>query len=183
MKTVRRFALAGFLFGIFFISGTSTPHAAGQPLATPAAVPRPPVDPAAGPALEAPAREAPNPFGRQNYFMPTMMGSGVGMTPAISVQLARQYAKAIKEEDKKDIRKKLSDTLSKEFEQLAQQQQNELDVLEKQVANLKTILKKRKDSKDTIVDRRLEQLIQEAEGLGWGSPSPPRPSEYAPQPK
>jgi hypothetical protein len=90
-----------------------------------------------------------------------------------SAQLAQQYAKASKEDEKKELRQKLADSLHKEFDQLAQKQQADLDELEKQVASLKTVLKKRKESKESIVERRIEQLIQEAEGLGWGSSTHP----------
>jgi hypothetical protein len=164
MNTVRTFAFAAIFLGIFFISGRSVPHAAGQapPRTTPLA----------------PPGQAPIGSGTpENHVGQNASFYGVwGMAPAMasnrtqSVQLARQFAKATKEDEKKEIRKKLADVLDNEFEQLAQQQQTEIDDLEKQVANLKAILKKRKDSKVTIVDRRLEQLIQEAEGLGWGTP-------------
>jgi len=63
---------------------------------------------------------------------------------------------------------------------VAQSQQAELEELEKHVADLKALLKKRKDSRETIVERRLEQLIQEAEGLGWGSSKHPEPSPFYP---
>jgi hypothetical protein len=88
-----------------------------------------------------------------------------------SVKLAKQYAKAEKEDEKKDIRKKLADVLGEQFDLQMKQQQKELEDLEKQVANLKTMLKKRVDAKSAIVDRRIDQLAQEAEGLGWSGPN------------
>jgi uncharacterized protein YlxW (UPF0749 family) len=96
-----------------------------------------------------------------------------------SAQLAQQYVKATKEEDKKDIRKKLVDALNLQFDQHIQHQQKELEDLEKQIADLKAVLKKRLDAKTTIVERRIDQLLQEADGLGWTSPGTPRPV-YAP---
>jgi hypothetical protein len=90
-------------------------------------------------------------------------------------QLAREYVKADKEDAKKDIRKKLTDSLAKQFDQHLSQQQKELDDLEKQIANLKDVVKKRQAAKNDIVERRLEQLIREAEGLGWTAPGSPRP--------
>jgi hypothetical protein len=104
-----------------------------------------------------------------------------------SGQLAHQYAVAEKADEKRDIRKKLSDALSQEFDQHIKEQQKELEDLDKQIANLRSILKKRLDAKATIVERRTEQLIQEAEGLGWTVPRSGR-SDYgqnalfAPQP-
>ena len=90
-----------------------------------------------------------------------------------AADLARQYVKAEKDETKKEIRKKLSDLFSQQFDSHAEQQQKELDDLEKEIARLKSLLKKRQDAKSTIVDRRMEQLIQEAEGLGWTAPHNP----------
>ena len=90
-----------------------------------------------------------------------------------AVQLAQQYAKAAKEDEKKEIRKKLTEVLSQQFDQRLQQQQKEVDDLEKQIASLKDVLKKRTAAKATIVDRRIENLVQEAEGLGWNNPSSP----------
>ena len=90
---------------------------------------------------------------------------------AESARLAKQYAKSEKEEEKKEIRKKLGEVLGQQFDLHLQEQQKELDELEKQIADLKALLKKRKDSRTTIIDRRLEQIIQDAEGLGWHSPA------------
>jgi flagellar motility protein MotE (MotC chaperone) len=88
-----------------------------------------------------------------------------------SARLAKQYAKSEKEEEKKEIRKKLGELLGQQFDLHLQEQQKELDELERQITDLKALLKKRKDSRTTIIDRRLEQLIQDAEGLGWHSPA------------
>jgi methionine-rich copper-binding protein CopC len=97
------------------------------------------------------------------------------------VQLAHQYVAAEKPEDKKDLRKKLSDELSKEFDAHIKRQQKELEDLEKQIANLRKVLAKRLEAKGTIVERRAEQLIQDAEGLGWNAPSSPRGAYGQPQ--
>jgi hypothetical protein len=98
-------------------------------------------------------------------------------------RLAQQYAKATKEDEKRDVKKKLNDLLGQQFDQLAVQQKKQLTDLEKQVADLKTVLEKRHDNRDSIIERRLDQLIKEAEGLGWSNP--PAKSQgtpyYAPQ--
>src|SRR5579871_6273710 len=96
-------------------------------------------------------------------------------SPHQAAQLAQQYAKATKEDEKKEIRKKLTDLLSQQFDQRLQQQQKEVNDLEKQIASLKEVLKKRTAAKATIVERRIDQLVQEAEGLGWNNPSSPHP--------
>ena len=85
-------------------------------------------------------------------------------------RLARQYVQATKDDEKKDARKKLQDTLGRQFDDQAVRQKKELEDLEKRVADLRTLLQKRHDARDTIIDRRLEQVLREAEGLGWGTP-------------
>jgi molecular chaperone DnaK (HSP70) len=90
-----------------------------------------------------------------------------------AADLARQYIKAEKESEKKEIRRKLTDTLNELFDEHIQQQQKELEELDKQIAELRAVLKKRASAKTTIVDRRIEQLIQDADGLGWTAPGAP----------
>jgi uncharacterized protein HemX len=102
------------------------------------------------------------------YVQRTPYGAG-------DAQLAKDYVKAEKEDAKKEIRKKLTESLAKQFDQHLQQQQKELDDLEKQIATLKDVVKKRQAAKNEIVERRLEQLIRDAEGLGWNAPGSPRP--------
>ena len=89
---------------------------------------------------------------------------------ADSAQLAQQYVKAEKESEKSDLRKKLQDSLNKQFDMHIDQQQKELKELEKQIAHLRSVLEKRQESKESIVKRRMDQLIHEAEGLGWNAP-------------
>src|SRR5262249_8303304 len=91
-------------------------------------------------------------------------------THADSAQLAKQYVDSKKEDERREIRKKLTDVLTQQFDQQIQQQQKELEDLEKQIASLRAVLKKRVDAKSAIVERRFEQLIQDAEGLGWNAP-------------
>lgn len=88
-------------------------------------------------------------------------------------QLAKQYVEAMKEEEKREIRKRLAEMLSQQFDGHVKQQQKELEELEKQIASLKKVLQRRLDAKSTIVERRLEQLIHDAEGLGWNAPTSP----------
>jgi len=92
-----------------------------------------------------------------------------------ATQLAQQYVKAEKEEQKREIRKKLTDLLNQQFEQQSQRQQRELEELEKQIAKLRATLRKRLEAKSTIIERRIDQLIQDAEGLGWNAPASPQP--------
>ena len=114
--------------------------------------------------------------GQPNYVIQELAPGGPGFfvpgSQDQSSQLVDDYVKA-KEEDRKEIRKKLADALGKQFDAHMEQQQKELAALEKQINELKNIMKKRQEAKTTIIDRRMDQLIQDAEGLGWTAPGSP----------
>jgi hypothetical protein len=85
--------------------------------------------------------------------------------------LAAQYGAAKEDADKEKVRAKLRDVLDKQFEVHHQRREEELAKLEARVRSLRELLTKRKDQRQSIVDRRLEQLLRDAEGLGWSGPS------------
>jgi predicted RNase H-like nuclease (RuvC/YqgF family) len=99
-------------------------------------------------------------------------------------ELALKYAKSDKEEEKKDLRRKLADALSQQFDLHMQQQQKELEELEKQIADLRSLIRKRQDAKSSIVERRIDQLAQDAQGMGWttGTPHWWSAGDFGPQP-
>lgn len=109
-----------------------------------------------------------------SYFQGMRPAGHPDQLQARIAQLAQQFVKETNVDKKKEIRGKLTEALGQQFDQRIQQQQKELEELEKQVASLKAVLKKRLDAKPAIVDRRIEQLLQEAEGLGWNAPGSPR---------
>jgi hypothetical protein len=84
--------------------------------------------------------------------------------------LLADYGRTDKEGDRAAIKKKLTASLEKLFD--AQQKRREIEVarIEEQLKNLRLLIKKRTESKEKIIDRRLDQLLQDAEGLGWSSP-------------
>jgi hypothetical protein len=147
---------------------------AQQPVVGQTAPAPPATEAAAYPLTPQAFPDAPTPPGAPSAYS---LQLGQGFVPAARnssnqiSQLAQQYAKATKDEDKKELRKKLSEALGKQFDQLAERQKKELQDLEKQVADLKTLLNKRRDNRESIIDRRLEQVLQDAEGLGWSTPS------------
>ena len=85
-------------------------------------------------------------------------------------KLAEEYANAKGEDEKSEARKKLTDLLGRQFDEHIKRQQKELKELEKQIMTLRSLIKKRVDAKSSIVDRRIDQLLLDAEGLGWGTP-------------
>jgi mevalonate kinase len=95
-----------------------------------------------------------------------------------AAQLAQKYVKSEKADEKQEIMKKLKDAVSQQFDQHLQQQQKELKDLEQEIANLRAALKKREDAKSAIVDRRIDTLVHDAEGLGWSGPSHSRPGSF-----
>jgi hypothetical protein len=86
-----------------------------------------------------------------------------------SSQLAKQYITTEKSDEKQNIRKQLADVLNQQFDMHMRQQEKELAALEKEIADLRSLMKKRQDAKAAIVDRRIDQVIQDAEGLGWNA--------------
>jgi hypothetical protein len=83
-----------------------------------------------------------------------------------SAELVKQLAKA--EGDKKDkIKDQLTETLGKQFDARQKRHDDEIKALEDQVKKLKELVKKRQNNRREIISQRLEQLVREAEGLGW----------------
>jgi septal ring factor EnvC (AmiA/AmiB activator) len=108
-------------------------------------------------------------------FAPLVAWSQQARSQNRSSELAKEYVKAEKESEKREIRQKMTDALNEQFDEHMKQQEAELAELEKQIADLRAVLKKRSSAKGTIVDQRIEQLIREADGLGWTAPGNPNP--------
>jgi hypothetical protein len=90
-----------------------------------------------------------------------------------AAELVQQLVKTNNDDEKGKIREKLTEVLNQVFDEHIQQQQKELEELEKQIANLRTLMKKRTAAKNDIVERRIEQMIEDAKGLGWSTPGSP----------
>jgi hypothetical protein len=141
MKSIRTYALS--------LAGILAGAAVVAQTPTPPAPPAPPTAPALA--------------GWEDYYRQSQSG--------VSAQrLAQKYIKTEKVEEKQELRKKLTDIVGQQFDTRLQQQQKELNDLEKQIANLRAVMKKRQDNKTAIVERRIDQLIQDADGMGWSNP-------------
>jgi len=88
-----------------------------------------------------------------------------------SAELLSRYAATEDAAQQKEIKAKLRTALEDQFRVQLKRQQIELARIEERLKKLREQIKKRTDTRDTIIDRRLDQLINEAEGLGWGQPS------------
>jgi hypothetical protein len=155
MQNFSRFATA------IFLGLVATVAAAQPPTPAPAAAPTPVSDADEGGALfrSLGGHGGPNAFWVEHAPL-----------QAQATRLAQQFAKSEKDEEKKELRKKLTDILNQLFDAHIQQQEKEMADLEKQLAELKALLKKRQDNKSAIVDRRIDTLVQEANGMGWTAP-------------
>lgn len=84
----------------------------------------------------------------------------------MSESLALKFKKA-SASGKEKIREDLKKYVSTLFDQKEQRRQWEVDMLEEQLAELKTKIAGRQKNKEVIVRRRLEELLDEEEELEW----------------
>jgi hypothetical protein len=88
-----------------------------------------------------------------------------------SAEIFARFAETENAADRKKISAELRESLAKQFDVQRQRRELELGRIEEQVRKLREQLKKRTDARETIIERRLDQLINEAEGLGWAPPA------------
>jgi len=84
--------------------------------------------------------------------------------------LLAQYARDQDEAKRGAVKTKLAAALDKQFELQQQRREIEAAQIEAQIKKLRELMKKRSDARQTIVQKRLDQLVNEADGLGWTSP-------------
>jgi hypothetical protein len=82
-------------------------------------------------------------------------------------KLARQLAKAKTEGERENLRGKLNDLLEKQFDERQKKHKAESEALETQVKKLKDLIATRNENRKEIINRRLEQIVRDAQGLGW----------------
>ncbi len=113
--------------------------------------------------------------------MSSMMGSsGMSKSQIEEINLARhakallgRYGKEQNPEVKDKIKTELRSVLHQQFRLQHQRRDGELAKVERRLADLRSRLKKRGDAQSTIVDRRLEQLVNDVDGLGWSAEEVP----------
>jgi hypothetical protein len=89
--------------------------------------------------------------------------------------LVAEYGRTESETQRGKIKGKLAEVLEKQFD--LQQTRRDLEVarIEAQLKKLRDLMRKRSDARQTIVEKRLDQLLREADGLGWTPPSGAQP--------
>lgn len=88
--------------------------------------------------------------------------------------LLRTYSPVLTAESQANFKKSLRAILIAQFDLQHKRRDEELKRIEKRLLDLRAKLTKRADAKTTIVDRRLEQLISDIDGLGWGADDLPQ---------
>lgn len=89
-----------------------------------------------------------------------------------SQSLVKRIAETENGAERTPLVNELEETINQQFD--VQQQMRELEVarIEAKVKKLRETITKRSGARAAIVRNRREQLLQEAEGLGWNSPEP-----------
>jgi hypothetical protein len=82
-------------------------------------------------------------------------------------ELVHQLAAAKTDSEKDKVKTKLSEVLEKQFDLRQQRHAMEIAALEGQLKRLQDMVQKRQEGRRDIVSKRLDQLVREAQGLGW----------------
>lgn len=85
-------------------------------------------------------------------------------------RLLGQYREAAADADKEKLKKNLVEAIETQFGLQQKRRDQEIKQVEARVKRLRDLLEKREAQKRRIVDSRVDQLLREAEGLGWTAP-------------
>ncbi len=80
-----------------------------------------------------------------------------------------KYTSTKDDEAKQAARKQLQGALTELFDARQKEREDEIKQIEERVAKLRETLKKRESMRQDLIEHHLTTLIQDAEGLGWGS--------------
>ena len=81
--------------------------------------------------------------------------------------LMKQYKEAQDENKKKQLKSQISEVLNQLFDVRTQNRSKEISHLEEQVNQLKKMMEKRKANKKLIVERKIQEITGEMDGLQW----------------
>lgn len=86
-------------------------------------------------------------------------------------QLISRYAASEDAEQRSAIKAELAEQLTNHFSIQEQIRDRELARVEARVKKLRELTQKRRDAQKTIIEQRLDQLLRDADGLGWTPPA------------
>ena len=85
-------------------------------------------------------------------------------------QLISRYAASDDAEQRSAIKAELAEHLTNHFSVQEQIRDRELARVEARIKKLRELTQKRRDAQRTIIEQRLDQLLRDADGLGWTPP-------------
>jgi hypothetical protein len=80
-----------------------------------------------------------------------------------------KYTAAKDDGQRDDAKKQIQSSLAELFDVRQKEREEEIKQIEDRVAHLRDTLKKRESMRQELIDHHLTTLIQDAEGLGWGT--------------
>lgn len=107
-----------------------------------------------------------------------MMGGGMGgfAGPGPDAELEHSvrillgdYASKKDDDAKKKVVDEITEAVTKQFEIRQEARERELKRLEAQIKRLREMHQKRNEQKDRIITERVQQMIRDVDGLGWGA--------------
>jgi hypothetical protein len=111
--------------------------------------------------------------GQPAFFRDFQQHAMNGDLSAQEVELARKCEDLVRQlarsegDSRQQIKERLTEALAKQFDLRQKRHESQIAALEAQVKKLRTLVQKRQDNRRDIISKRLEQLVQESEGLGW----------------
>jgi hypothetical protein len=81
--------------------------------------------------------------------------------------LVRQLGEAKSEADKEKLKTQIAEVLEKQFDLKRRRHEAEVEALEAQIKKLKDMVRLRNENRRQIISVRLEQILRDAQGLGW----------------
>jgi hypothetical protein len=108
------------------------------------------------------------------YYAPMMIGrsprsSREGEFNAKVQEALAKYTAAKDDDARQAARKQIQGALTDLFDVRQKEREEEIKQIEERVAKLRETLKKRESMRQDLIEHHLTTLIQDAEGLGWGS--------------
>ncbi len=94
--------------------------------------------------------------------------------------LLATYTKSTDEKARAETRAALTKVLERQFDLRQKAAESEVAQLEAQVQRLRDLIQKRQQARQEIVQKRLDQVLREAEGLGWPAPTSGGRGPYSP---
>ncbi len=88
--------------------------------------------------------------------------------------LVSQYGETSEDAQRQKIKTDLSEILAEQFNLQQKIREDEVTQIEARVKKLRELIEKRKAAQKSIIENRLEQLLRDAEGLGWAPPAESR---------